>query len=285
MFLSGLRAKHRFLRRHPGYRPLRTEVRLLVWRARSLTGRPATVTFPRSGIRMRLPAEWRGMSKMAYVFRDDAERELAALHQFVPEGAVAVDVGAHYGDYALVLATLVGRAGSVLALEPSRSARRVLADNVHLNDAAQILIEPFAAGAVSETAELHHHPDPSRASLGEMGPAGTGSEPVEVRTLDEILDRHGIVRLDFVKIDVEGAELDVLVGARRSIERFRPVIMFEYQELAAERLGHDPLDAWRYLESLGYSIRALDRADRLVPATVGTDLGPNFLAIHDLRGT
>lgn len=273
-----------FLRRHPGYGPGRSEARLVAWRLLSLRRRPIQVNFHELGFRLEIPAEWRGMSKLAYVFREDAEPELRRLHLLVPTGGTAIDVGAHYGDYTLALSTLVGSEGRVVAIEPMRHAVDVLRRNLLLNRATNVEVEPNGIGREPARAMLHLHADPSRASLGKLE-RENGSEVIEITTLDEIVHRLGLRRVDFVKLDIEGGEYDALEGGRSVIERYQPVIQFEHQPGAAERLGHSGMVVWELLTALGFSFAALNDSGRLCRVDGPDRWGPNYFAIPDRRST
>jgi hypothetical protein len=84
--------------------------------------------------------------------------------------------------------------------------------------------------------------------------------PVEITvptvTLDEFLPREFVPRL--LKIDVEGAELQVLRGGRRILERDRPIVLFEHGLGAADRYGTGPRDVFGFLQTVGYRIFDLD---------------------------
>jgi len=88
-------------------------------------------------------------------------------------------------------------------------------------------------------------------------------------------------RVDFVKLDIEGGEYDALEGGRSVIERYQPVIQFEHQPGAAERLGHPGAIVWELLDDLGYRFAALDDLGRLCRVDGPGRWGPNFFAIPD----
>lgn len=152
------------------------------------------------------------------------EPEFGLLAELVPDrSGTAVDVGCNRGLYSYVLSGLCRR---VLAFEPNPDlagfARAKLPRNVELHQ--------LALGAKPGTAVLHipvdlrgreDHLKASLASTG--GSAGTRRFSVEVRTLDSF----DTADVRFIKIDVEGTELDVLAGAAGTIARDRPVLLVE----------------------------------------------------------
>jgi FkbM family methyltransferase len=132
-------------------------------------------------------------------------------------GDVAVDGGACYGDTALWLAHRVGPAGRVLSLEFMPAHVEIFRANLALNPelAPRIELVPKA---------LHRQAGLELAFLdgGAGSRLGAGPGPVVTTTIDDLVRERGLERVDFVKLDIEGAELDALAGAAETLRRFRP---------------------------------------------------------------
>lgn len=142
--------------------------------------------------------------------------EYHALRGAAAPGAVALDVGANVGGYALLLGAWVRPGGRVYAFEPAPDAFSGLERHVALNGLGGVVVPVRAAAAgATGTARL--------AADGASGANRLGGEGVEVATvaLDDFCAREGI-RPAVIKIDVEGAELEVLRGARRTIRAAGP---------------------------------------------------------------
>lgn len=141
---------------------------------------------------------------------------VAYLRAGIRPGQCCVDVGAHVGFYALQMAMWTAPAGRVIAFEPNPTARAVLQANVRLNHLTErITIVPAAAGAAPGSADLFHSGDTSGLSrLDAPNPASSSDAPVRVPvvTLDEYCATQRI-HPDWILIDAEGAELEVLRGA------------------------------------------------------------------------
>ena len=137
------------------------------------------------------------------------------LRERIQPGQCCVDVGAHVGFYALQMA-LWTAPGRVVAFEPNPTARAVLRANVALNRLEQrVTIEAAAAGSAAGTAALFHAQDTSGLSrLNAPNPSSAAGVPVQVPviTLDEYCAAHTI-RPEWILIDAEGADLEVLKGA------------------------------------------------------------------------
>jgi hypothetical protein len=125
---------------------------------------------------------------------------------------------------------------------------------------------------------LYHDPDPTRNSLA---PAGNAQdfEEVEVNTLDAVLRTNGITRVDFIKIDVEGADELVCRGARETLGSCLPPVFFENNSSAAARMGLKPNGTAAVLAEFGYAFYHFEE-DRLVKLTTDEPAEGNILALH-----
>ena len=151
-----------------------------------------------------------------------------------------VDGGANDGIYSLFAARRVGPGGAVLAVEPSGREHRRLLANLERNPDMRVIPVRAALGrapgeALLAVAEVGHE---GQNTIGESvsNPkvATAKHETVPMTTLDGLVEEHGLARVDVVKLDVEGSEVDALLGARKTIERFHPVIQIEAE---TERLA------------------------------------------------
>jgi FkbM family methyltransferase len=153
------------------------------------------------------------------------EIEAQLLRQLCKPGGVAVEVGANLGTHTLVLARCVGRSGYVYAFEAQRVVFQSLCANLALNSIVNVDARHAAVGAEPGWVLI---PDIDYTQTGNFGGisvnAFTGGRKVAKVKLDDELDTG---RLDLIKIDVEGMELEVLRGAAALIGRFRPALYVE----------------------------------------------------------
>ncbi|MGD0287246.1 MAG: FkbM family methyltransferase [Acidimicrobiales bacterium] len=170
----------------------------------------------------------------------------------VRPGMTVVDVGAALGMFRLDLWRLVGPSGRVIAIEPAESNTKLLARNARANNATIEVIQAAASNEdgfreflltdSSDSHAFYHHPliDPSRA--------------VQVRTvrLDSIVENA-----DFIKIDVEGAEVEVLEGAGRLLKD-RPPLVVEWVPSCQLAAGNQLADLPALLDRLGYNLQVFD---------------------------
>ena len=162
--------------------------------------------------------------------------------QYIPEGGTVIDVGACIGDHTLVYCKLVGPSGKVIAFEPQEEALQCLRFN--LRDYKNCQIYGNALGSENTWIGM----TTVGVNFGATHLDPTKPHTVEVRTLDE----YQIHRCDFMKIDAEGSEPDILDGATETIKRCRPVMYVEVNELMLGRCGHDVQCLLRKIDRLGY---------------------------------
>lgn len=148
------------------------------------------------------------------------------------EGGVCFDVGANIGLYTLIAAHCVGTTGQVHAFEPDPQNHQWLTLNAQRNHLAQVTIHKHAVGATPSTATLFQDTRTSRtSSLMETHQPNTSQHitrpqlTVEVLPLDHYTPQ--ISRLDLLKIDVEGFEHQVLLGAQELLQTFSPYLVIE----------------------------------------------------------
>jgi FkbM family methyltransferase len=182
--------------------------------------------------------------------------ETSFVERFLRPGMAVLDIGAHHGFYTLLASRKVGPQGKVLAVEASPREREKLGVHLRLNRCKNVRVESRALGEADGDAHLY------LAEGGESGcnslrkPAAPGtSEPVPIRMgrLDDVLREHQIEKVDFVKIDVEGAELSVLKGAPQLLaKRPRPVILAEVQDIRTAPWQYAAREIIQYLSAAGF---------------------------------
>ncbi len=174
------------------------------------------------------------------------EDELALLKPYISDGATVVDAGANVGTHTLGFARFVGPKGKVIAIEGQPETFGLLSHNLVSNNVTErvkafnVLIGsrmglvPVSAipPAVQHNVGARNFREEVRFSrlrriLAVLRPQTTGKGPVVHLPL-VTLDSLKLKRCDLIKIDVEGMELDVIKGARKTLKAFKPVVYFEY---------------------------------------------------------
>jgi FkbM family methyltransferase len=193
-----------------------------------------------------------------YVFGTYEPGVVRGLEELVRPGWTAVDVGANIGYFTLLMANLVGPQGKVIAFEPLAENLRILKENIQLNGHANVVVENLALMSRTERIELRSATPGAItwvASVKIDQNSAVESQSVEAVTLDEYVQTKGIAKVDFLKIDVEGAEASVLEGATDVLHRDKPVLLIEMHELDRFKDKHPAILKLRdhdyHLRSLG----------------------------------
>lgn len=196
----------------------------------------------------------RGIGRTLYWYGDYEPGECDLLEALATPGMTALDVGANVGFHTLLLSRRVGASGRVVAVEPAPGNLRLLERNV-ARGAVGGNVLTLGCALADRPGELALSLDPHNAGMHRLasGRAADGDRRVAVAatTLDALVAEHRL-RLDLVKMDVEGAEGKVLAGGAASLERHRPLLLMEVNPPALARLGTPVRDLLDRLAALGY---------------------------------
>jgi FkbM family methyltransferase len=182
------------------------------------------------------------------------------IDRFVRPGDVALDIGANLGVISLRLAERVGSSGQVHSFEPNPAMLSYLKCTLDANPGLPIKVHPIALGKEEANLVLSI-PQSNAGSASLVNGAADGSVTkveVPVRRLADFAAEHRLERIDFMKIDVEGFETEVLEGGKDLIARLRPkaIVLEEFQK---PKFGKLP-PSLQLLADLGYQIYALPRS-------------------------
>lgn len=185
---------------------------------------------------------------------DYQRANLDAALAYVTDWSIAVDGGAHAGTWTRLMAQ---RFTHVLAFEPSPDTREALTANMQAFECANVEIQAVALGSSpgSVTMCLDHRGE-SMQNTGARFARDGGSIPRIT------LDSLNLPTLGFLKLDIEGAEVDALLGARQTLARCRPVVLFEDKGLWS-RFGHRRDAPQALLTSSGYRLRQRVSCDEI----------------------
>lgn len=190
------------------------------------------------------------------------ERDIDFCMLAASPGAHALDLGANIGIYATALAKSCGTQGRVAAIEPGAASLELLRRSAELSKGAPITVGDYAIGGPGQ--EIGFEPGLS-SELSRTTDAHNALK-VPLKTLDEAFADLKWDRLDFIKIDIEGAEEAALFDGQKTLARHHPAILLEINDGANVRL-----EAAQFLERLGYALyRFVPGLEALVP-TVSSD--------------
>jgi FkbM family methyltransferase len=177
----------------------------------------------------------------------------------VQPGMNVIDVGADVGYYTLLFAAHVGLHGRVVAFEPIPASKALLDRNIAQNLLSNVVSCDFALGDQAGCFVLEAPLNKSRVAL-HKGQPEAGDIEIKIRIFDEWRDTMRIGAVHLVKIDVEGAELMVLQGMKRTLREDRPALLIEIHPMYLPQFGHSAEDLAMFLEQLGYRGMPIDRS-------------------------
>jgi FkbM family methyltransferase len=211
------------------------------------------------------PAQWVDLTSL--IGRPE-EEPVERIVKDLPAGGTFVDAGAHIGRYSLMAADRVGPTGRVIAVEPSLETWALLNEQASLNGIDGIVAVQVALGATDGSAQLFGGGDPATNSLHpewlgrlegrDLSPKRRG-QTVRLLSLTSLLEETKVRQVDLLKIDVEGAELDVLRGAESPLRRGQiRQLVCEVHEPQASRA-----DLTIFLRNCGFAVRDLGNTEHV----------------------
>jgi FkbM family methyltransferase len=196
-----------------------------------------------------------------YEQRDWFEDEIGFLRRLLLPGQQAIDVGANYGVYTLSIAQVVGPTGTVWAFEPASSTAAFLAQGIAANNFTQVVLERSALSRDCGTAQLAVNDNSELNALVRGEQSANVSETVRLVTLDDCLRRYDWEKIDFLKIDAEGEEANIIDGGRDFFTNLSPLILYEVKAGAEVHL-----ELVEKFAALGFdSYRLVPGLDLLIP--------------------
>jgi FkbM family methyltransferase len=225
-----------------------------------------------SGLKIKLELdEW--IQQQIYLFGHFDEKGINFMKKNLKQGDVFFDIGANIGCYTLIASKITGTSGQVFAFEAIREVYEKLMFNIRLNQMTEIKAENVA---IFEKEELLNFYVSSRENIGMSSIFHHDTErgdtvQVQAISVDEYVKQNHINRIDFIKLDIEGAELHALNGMRETLKRFRPILLME---LSTEVLPNTPLtpdEITQLLRELNYRQMAITQSGDPVPMDQNPD--------------
>ncbi len=192
---------------------------------------------------IRFPARWSRYYSSEY---DPATFEF--LEKNLKEGDTVLDIGAHIGLFSVAMASMVGDEGRVFCFEPTPLTREVLSKVIALNGCAGNVEVRGEAVSARSGSTLFYETDVDVSNANSLVKTEIGKKPIEVAmtSVDEFAKERGLT-INCLKIDVEGAEMDVLTGARDTFLNQRPVARLGLHPQFIVQNGQSLDDIWRIL--------------------------------------
>lgn len=209
------------------------------------------------------PTKFKYIDSADITVRNDV-KQMKYFVDMVKKSNFVLDVGGHVGQYAVLFASLVGRSGKVVTFEPDIAAIKVLHQNLQLNGFTdKVTVENIALSDSNGTHTFFSMGGDSMSSLvrSGLGSNATSSDVQEysIRTMkmDDYLSANGLGFPDWIKLDTEGAEINILKGAQ-DVLKSKAVILCELHPYAWAEFGTSYSDLLSIVKQSGRKMRYLD---------------------------
>ena len=239
---------HDVARKHP----FRTVWRLINWEFIRILNRTVESRYDGTFDITLMPHE--GASRLAYYFGVSEPELFDFYERFLKPGMTVVDAGANIGLHTLFFAKRVGLEGRVYAFEPGQSAFDRLQSHIKRNQLTNVRCFHCALGAAEGVVSItENFRDNSRNFVVESSPEIDGTKNVALHSLNQILKEESVGSVDFLKIDVEGFEPQVLEGASSYLRRqCIRVLQLELDDSSLARSGYTADQVSDMLHGFGY---------------------------------
>ena len=180
---------------------------------------------------------------------------ISYLKKQLKAGNVFIDIGANIGAYSLIASKLVGSNGKVVSFEPVTSICKQLKQNIKLNNLTNIVVEPKAVFDKNTTLELFisDHQNMGMSSILHHSHETGEKQSVQAITIDEYVKIKSLLKIDFIKLDIEGAEINALRGMKQTILKFSPIILMEISDGILENSTTNSTVIYDFMNELNYT--------------------------------
>jgi len=182
---------------------------------------------------------------------------LFEFKKHIKPGYTVFDLGANEGYYSLIASKLVGDKGKVISFEPMPENIGLLKKHIKINNVNNVIVESKAVSDFTGSLKFSNTADKAGNTYLNSSPKFISSEntiTVDTIKLDDLMQQASFTPPDFIKIDVEGAEFDVLSGADKLIKKYKPVILIATHDFHVPGVKDRCIN---YLTEIGYKYSKL----------------------------
>lgn len=240
----------------------------------------------RYNLRMRLNiAEF--LQAHLYLFGSYELPTVRFIRSYLRTGDVAIDIGAQIGYLTLIMATSAGGATHVLSFEPEAVNIQRFQENILLNSISNVQLFPMAVSNFSGTLKLYlstDHNSGTHSTIANDPNVGSAFEEVATTTIDAVVANNAIEAIRLIKIDVEGAELEVVQGAVQTMQSLHPTFIIELSEKIQVSRNFSTTKFKSMMASSGYDAYTISNSGKLVPSLPETThMMDNLVFVHSKR--
>jgi FkbM family methyltransferase len=202
--------------------------------------------------------KWIYSSGYSQYFMGDYEKEVVdVFYEYAKKSKVIYDIGANIGYYTLIASKAINKNDKVYAFEPFPENVSVLKSNIEANEHQNIQVLDFAISNNVGVASFSNSDNNVANTLCEDSPTFKENKSIEVKTttIDELVFNNTIEAPDLIKMDVEGTELEALIGAEKTLKEHHPIIFLSTHNCHIPGIHKKCID---YLVNIGYQIEYLN---------------------------
>ncbi len=211
--------------------------------------------------------EWMEWAAYFGLLNTTAEHILPRLKS----GDYVVDIGTNIGSVIIPMAKKIGPTGKAYGFEPSPGRFKKCQEHLIFEQITNAELIPKALGS-SEGEVILESPDERNEGRTKINLSATEGERVKNTTLDRWVAEEKLKQINFVKIDVEGFEFEVLKGMKQVIHRFHPLILVEIDRSNLSQAKSSPEEVMDYLKEAGYVLKMSDGGPIILPLLEHFDL-------------
>lgn len=205
-----------------------------------------------------------------YLYFGIRDASFAHVLTELKKATVILDIGANIGTTSLYFASL-NPSAKIIGFEPHPDNYARALENFRLNQFKNIQLKNIGLGSQKTELKLYevntHNPGMNRILAHATD---LPYKLVKVEKLDTVVEQENLLQIDFIKLDVEGYEYEVLRGGQAAISRFKPVLFIELDDQNLKEQGSSAKELLQFLTSLGY--RQMYRADAFSPVGINDSL-------------
>lgn len=218
----------------------------------------------------------------AFNFGTYEKEDSEMIYKLISPESHIIDIGANIGWYTLHIARML-TSGSIHCFEPIPETFQKLQDNIQINGLSNIVCNPIALSEKKQQLSFYYNPKQTGASSSRNITENDEVVKLELDsiTLDDYVAMKQLTQIDFIKCDVEGAELFVFQGASHVLTTFKPVVFTEMLRKWAAKFGYHPNDIMQLFHNLGYEAYYVEDGSLNKITTITEETIPtNFFFLH-----
>ena len=187
------------------------------------------------------------------------------IYQKIRNGDVVLDVGSNIGEVLLNMAK-VNPEGIIYGFEPVKSTFDKLQKNVSLNHFSNIYLNQLALSDKNETVFYQSKEGHSGGTMMTKESKVNSPNFIEAMTLDNFVEMNLIEKIDFIKVDIEGFEMNFIKGALQTLKKHKPSIFIEVDHDKLIRQNSSPEELLSILKSIGYKVLHVKTNEEIKPS-------------------